>query len=107
MIDEAPAENKHEKVRALVAKIPKGKVSSYGDIAKIACIKDVRAVGWAINKNKDPEKLPCHRVVKSDGSLADGYGMGGKDEQRKRLLEEGIEFDEKNKIPKKYFVEVI
>lgn len=79
-----------DKVYALVAKIPKGKVSTYGKIAKQAGLKSARTVGMYIHTNKDPEKVPCHRVVFSNGSLSKGYGMGGIKKQKVRLLSEGV-----------------
>jgi len=67
--------------------IPKGKVTTYGEIAK-ALKTSPRAVGRALGKNPCPIKIPCHRVVKSDGSLG---GYSGGVQKKKRLLEkEGI-----------------
>jgi methylated-DNA-protein-cysteine methyltransferase-like protein len=85
-------ESIYTKIYEVVKKIPKGKVATYGQIAKTAGIQDVRMVGWAIHKNDDPAKLPCHRVVKMDGSLAKGYSMGGTIVQRKMLEAEGVKF---------------
>lgn len=81
-----------EKVYKLVSFVPKGKVLTYKKIAEIAGIKDVRVIGYALNKNKHPQKVPCHRVVKADGKLADGYAFGGKRAQKKRLLNEDVQF---------------
>lgn len=69
--------------------IPKGKVSTYKRIAeRIGRPRAYRAVGNALHKNPLAPIIPCHRVVRSDGSLA------GDDEsvemRRRRLLEEGI-----------------
>lgn len=64
-----------EKVYAVVKKIPKGKVLSYKEVAKRAGRpKAYRAVGNILNKNCD-EKVPCHRVIRSDGKLG-GYRDG-------------------------------
>lgn len=82
-----------DKVYALVSKIPKGKVSTYGSIAKKAGLKSARTVGMYIHTNKDPEKVPCHRVVFANGSLSRGYGMGGIKKQKERLLKEGAKID--------------
>jgi methylated-DNA-[protein]-cysteine S-methyltransferase len=77
-------------------KIPKGKVSTYKEIAKaIGKPKAFRAVGNALNKNPFSPVVPCHRVVKSNGELG-GFSSGKL--KKKRLLEsEGIVF-EKTKI---------
>jgi methylated-DNA-protein-cysteine methyltransferase-like protein len=86
-----------KKIRSLVTKIPKGKVSTYGDIARMAGIRDARIVGWAIAGNTDP-KIPCQRVVKADGSVAENYGDADWREQKSRLLDEGITFVTQKKI---------
>ncbi|MFA6253903.1 MAG: MGMT family protein [Candidatus Paceibacterota bacterium] len=66
-----------EKVLAVVGRIPKGKVLTYGEVAKKAGnAKASRAVGNILNKNHDPA-IPCHRVIRSDGKLG-GYNRGAK-----------------------------
>lgn len=66
-----------KKVYSACAMIPKGKVSTYSDIAKkIGSPKSARAVGNALNKNpRSKSRVPCHRVVRSDGSVG-GYAHG-------------------------------
>ena len=65
------------KVLSLVKKIPKGRVTTYKMIGKALGKKGqaYRAVGRALHDNKFPIIIPCHRVVKSDGSLG-GYSRG-------------------------------
>lgn len=64
-----------EKVYAVVKKIPEGKTLTYKQVAeKIGMPKAYRAVGNILNKNYDP-KIPCHRVVRSDGKTG-GYNRG-------------------------------
>lgn len=66
-----------EKVFKVVRKIPKGKVLSYKKVAKLAGKpKAWRAVGNILKKNKDP-KIPCHRVIRSNGKIG-GYNQGTK-----------------------------
>lgn len=79
-----------ERCYELLRQIPRGRVSSYKEIAHALGTKAYRAVGNAMNKNPYPKDThPCHRVVKSDGSIG-GYASGS--EQKIRLLrEEGIE----------------
>jgi methylated-DNA-[protein]-cysteine S-methyltransferase len=75
----------------LLSKIPPGKVSTYGDIAKaLGHPKAARAIGRIIANNPNPISIPCHRVVKSNGEIG-GFAYG---EQRKReiLEKEGIKF---------------
>lgn len=76
----------------IVSGIPKGKVATYKQIAILAGIRNPRQVGKILHLNKDPEKIPCYRVVKSDGTLATGYAYGGKNEQKKRLETDGLRF---------------
>lgn len=69
------------KIFELVKKIPKGKVLSYKQVAKLAgSPKAWRSVGNILNKNQDP-KIPCHRVIRSDGKIG-GYNKG----KKKKLL---------------------
>ncbi len=82
-----------EKIYKIVSSIPKGKVLTYKRVAELANIKNPRTVGFALHKNIDPDNIPCHRVVRSNGTLATGYAFGGRDAQRKKLIEEGVEFE--------------
>ncbi len=79
-------------VYELVARIPKGKVLTYGDIAREIGLKTPRQVGWILHRNDDQEHVPCHRVVFSDGSVSGNYAFGGADAQQKWLRSEGVEF---------------
>ena len=66
-----------QKVLYIVAKIPSGRTLSYGEVAKKAGIPEAyRAVGNILNKNCNP-KIPCHRVIRSDGKIG-GYNRGVK-----------------------------
>lgn len=85
--------NVSKRVYDLVSKIPKGKVMTYGQIAKILYIKSPRLVGRILHQNNNPKTIPCHRVVFSDGKLSKSYAFGGEMEQRKRLLHEGVLFN--------------
>lgn len=80
-----------EKVYELVRKIPKGKVSTYGEIGKQLGMSP-RVVGHALHLNPDGALTPCHRVVNRDGRVAPEYAFGGHVEQRKRLEDEGVKF---------------
>jgi len=80
-----------EKIYDIVSKIPKGKVMTYGQVAKKAGIHNARIVGFAMNGNKDLKRVPCHRVVGSDGNLK-GYAMGGIEIKKQKLLKEGVTF---------------
>jgi len=86
--------NTFEKVYKAVEKIPRGKVTTYGQIAKYIGISNPRVVGFALHVNKDPDSVPCHRVVNKKGELASGYAFGGLDIQRQLLEQEGVEFED-------------
>ncbi len=74
-----------ERVFRIVAKIPRGEILSYKQVAKEAgSPRAYRAVGNILNKNKNP-KIPCHRVIRSDGKIG-GYNRGTK--VKKYLLQE-------------------
>jgi O-6-methylguanine DNA methyltransferase len=65
-----------EKVYAVVAKIPRGSVLTYAEVARRAGRPSAyRAVGNILNKNPDTKKVPCHRVVRSVGTVG-GYAWG-------------------------------
>ena len=79
------------KVWAYLSKIPRGKVKTYSQVAKaIGKPLAVRAVANAIGKNPYAPKIPCHRVIRSDGSLGGYSGKGGVKTKRFLLLKEGI-----------------
>ena len=82
-----------KKVYSAVAMIPEGRVGSYAQVAELAgSAGAARAVGNALHLNTDPVRVPCHRVVGSDGSLARGYAFGGPEKQKERLEAEGVAF---------------
>lgn len=80
-----------ELVYKAVRKIPKGKVSTYGNIAKYIKVSP-RVVGYALHHNPDPENIPCHRVVDRNGKLAENFAFGGWKYQKELLLAEGVRF---------------
>jgi len=81
-----------EKVYKLAQKIPRGKVATYGQLAKMAgSPRAARAVGMSMKCNTDTTKVPCHRVVASNGSLT-GYAFGGISAKKRILLKEGVSF---------------
>ena len=77
-----------ERCYRLLRSVPKGKVTTYRDLAHALGTKAYRAVGNAMNKNPYAPEVPCHRVVSPDGSLR-GFASGLKAKQK--LLEaEGL-----------------
>lgn len=93
-----------DKALKIVGKIPKGKVSTYGRIAKMAGVGSARPVGNWLHTHKQPiSVVPCHRVVNSQGKLAKNFGAKGKIQtQKKRLASEGVEVKNYRVDLKKY-----
>lgn len=92
-----------KKVLAETAAVSRGKVITYGGLAKkIGAPDAARAVGTALGRNPFPLVIPCHRVVRSDGSLG-GFG-GGLPMKRKLLEMEGVEFDRHGRVRPEHIV---
>ena len=95
--------NFQEEVLKLVKQIPKGKLMTYGEIARelTGSVRAARAVGQAVAKNQYPVVVPCHRVVRSDGDIG-GYSSGV--EKKIRLLSaEGVEIKGRKVLNKSQF----
>jgi len=84
--------NTFEQIYKTVSKIPMGKVSTYGRVAKQTGVSNPRVVGYALHSNKTPRTIPCHRVVYQSGGLSKGYAFGGLGVQKQLLEQEGIKF---------------
>jgi methylated-DNA-[protein]-cysteine S-methyltransferase len=80
-----------QKVWAVTARIPKGKVVTYADLAHRLKSTGYRAVGQALHRNPYAPGVPCHRVVGSDGKLT-GFAQG-LPKKRQMLEAEGIVFN--------------
>ncbi len=84
--------NFNRRVYQIVKKVPRGKVTTYGEVAQVlGKLRWARQVGWALHQNKDP-KVPCHRVVDRNGRLAPNFAYDGAGEQKRRLEAEGVQF---------------
>ena len=77
-----------ERCYELLRKVPAGKVTTYGELARALDSKAYRAVGQVMNKNPYAPEVPCHRVVCSDGSLG-GFAHGAP-QKKKMLKQEGV-----------------
>ena len=87
LVTDSPTRRIYEAVK----KIPRGKVATYGQVAEMAGNKKMaRAVGNALHKNPDPEKIPCYRVVNAKGELAGEFAFGGEGAQARLLQADGI-----------------
>ena len=91
--------NTFERIYEEVCRIPKGKVSTYGTIARLCGNPRLaRVVGYALHVNPHPGVIPCHRVVNRFGEVCKGFAFGGADVQRDMLEKEGVKFDSDGKI---------
>lgn len=90
----------NEKCYALLSQVPKGKVTTYKELAHTMNSKAYRAIGNAMNKNPYAPKIPCHRVIKSNGEVG-GFASGTK-KKIALLISEGIEVKEGQVDLKKY-----
>ena len=80
-----------ENVYEAVQLIPRGKVATYGQIARmIGAPRSSRAVGYALHANPRPGVIPCHRVVNREGRLAPAFAFGGPEIQAQLLESEGV-----------------
>lgn len=80
-----------QKVYELLRTIPRGKVITYGELARLLGNKAwARAVGNALHENPDGDEYPCYKVVNSRGELSQAYAFGGHGEQKRRLEKDGI-----------------
>lgn len=101
-------ESFNQKIYGLLKKVPKGKVTTYKILAEALGTKAYHAVGQAMRCNPYAPKVPCHRVVKSDGSIGGFQGSINpkSKEVRKKikmLKKEGVEI-KNNKINLKRFL---
>jgi len=85
------------KVFLFCQKIPSGKVTTYSELARVCGSKKaVRAVGNILNKNRDFNNVPCHRVVCKNGEIG-GYVFGTK-KKKDLLKKEGVIFVNETKV---------
>ena len=86
----ADPSGKRKLVYSLLSSVPKNKVTTYAELARAAGTHP-RAVATFMKTNRDPEKIPCFRVVKSDGHVGGYSGAGGAEKKIGLLRENGIQ----------------
>ncbi|MFI5380556.1 MAG: MGMT family protein [Tepidisphaerales bacterium] len=96
-----PAMTFSQKVWTLTARIPRGRVTSYAELARALGGHGYRAVGQALNRNPYAPRVPCHRVVGSDGRLT-GYA-GGVAKKQQLLIREGIRIEDGKVVGRAFF----
>ena len=99
--------NTFEEIYLVVQSIPRGKVASYGQVARLAGNPRLsRVVGYALHVNPDPEHIPCYRVVNRFGEVSSAFAFGGGNAQRDMLLADGVGFDENGRVKKEFFIKL-
>ncbi|QLH04228.1 cysteine methyltransferase [Nitrosopumilus oxyclinae] len=84
--------NLQQKVYKKLLQVPKGQITTYGELAKAVGLKNgQRAIGKIMNKNPYPVIIPCHRVVMSTGKIG-GYAYG-EHVKTKMLSDEGVKIE--------------
>lgn len=78
------------KVFKYLQSLKKGETTTYSAIARKFGISNPRNVGWILRQNDDPDAVPCYKVTRADGTLANGYKFGGRKEQARRLSKDKI-----------------
>jgi len=90
----------YERIYAIVRGIPAGKVATYGQIARLAGLAGhARQVGYAMNALPHDAGVPWHRVINAKGEISKRANPDDEKIQREFLEDEGIEFDENERIP--------
>lgn len=80
-------------VHEMIARIPRGRVTTYGAIARaVGLPRGARMIGWILYSVPSDLDLPCHRVVNHAGFLSGGWHFGHPDIMRGLLIEEGVPF---------------
>lgn len=95
----------YDKVYEVVKQIPAGKVSTYGQIARLCgSPRASRAVGYALHCNPNQGEIPCYKIVNREGKLAKSFAFGGIEVQKMLLENDGIIVDEEFCVDLKEFL---
>ncbi len=88
-----------DRIYAAVRRIPRGRVATYGQIARLAGMPGhARQVGYALHALPEGSSVPWHRVVNAEGSVSPGSAGDWTIEQLRRLEDEGVEFDAQGRL---------
>jgi methylated-DNA-protein-cysteine methyltransferase-like protein len=95
----AKANDAYGRIYAVVRRIPRGRVASYGQIARLLGMPGrARQVGYALSALRD-ERVPWHRVLNAAGRVSPRAVPGADDVQRRLLEREGVRFDAAGRVP--------
>lgn len=98
------ASERYERIYAAVRRIPRGRVTSYGEVARLAGIpRHARQVGYALHHLSGETDVPWHRVVNAAGEIAKRSVPDDGRWQRELLEEEGVEFDAHGRVLRRFW----
>ena len=90
----------YQRIYAVVRRIPRGRVATYGQVAQLAGLAGhARQVGYALHALSDGTSVPWHRVVNAQGAISRRAVPGAELEQRLLLEAEGVPFDARGRVP--------
>jgi len=99
------SESRWKKFYATVRKVPRGRVASYGQIAELAGFDGhARQVGYALHALPAESGVPWHRVVNAKGEISPRSAGDSHELQRMLLEAEGVGFDKKGRVERRYFI---
>ena len=94
-----PTKVRYDWIYAVVRRIPRGRVSTYGQIADLAGIpRQPRRVGYALSALKENSNVPWHRVINAKGEISARSGSGNESVQRRLLENEGVRFSPEGRV---------
>ena len=98
--DAALGAGTHARIYAVVRRIPRGRVATYGQIAELAGLPGhARQVGYALHALPDGTAVPWHRVLNAAGALSPRAVPGAELTQRQLLEQEGVPFNLRGRVP--------
>lgn len=93
-----------KQVMSFIKKVPKGKVATYGQIAKLAGKpQGSRGVAWILNSSSKAHDLPWHRIINSKGQISFPKASSSYRKQKSLLEKEGVQFNQSGQIDMKVF----
>lgn len=93
------AEGSYARIYAVTRRIPRGRVATYGQVARLAGLSGhARQVGYALHSLATDERVPWHRVINSRGAISPRAHPGADDLQRQLLEHEGVVFDADGRV---------
>ena len=95
----AHATSRYSRIYAVVRRIPRGRVATYGQVAKLAGLPGrARQVGYALHALREGSGVPWQRVINARGEVSPRSAPGWDRVQRQFLENEGVEFDDRDRV---------